>query len=355
LDTIIAHPHDDSPRLVYADWLEEQGECDRAEFIRLQIQLAHFGDDPWPPELETRAKSLWEEHRGEWRKRELPRRKDVRWPEWNGMVWEFAGYHWHDGYWRGFPVAVQVKDGETLAKKGANIFRVPAIRCLQFKEWRNLSQAADSPWLANLDYLDINYCHAGDEELSVLVHSPYLAQVRALGLGNNYLSVTAMRALANSPVLANVNSLDVRANPIQAAGMEVLGNSVHKLPRVTRLNLVKCELGDDGLHELLVSPLMKQLKMIYMGQNEFTDRGFRELAESPVVAGLERLEIGFHRTGVTEAAGEALLESPYLHKIKMLDARWCYCPSELRERLMQRYGSRLQFDPFWDDRANLRT
>src|SRR5256885_615125 len=36
--TVFDRPDDDGPRLVYADWLEERGECDRAELIRLQCQ-----------------------------------------------------------------------------------------------------------------------------------------------------------------------------------------------------------------------------------------------------------------------------------------------------------------------------
>lgn len=40
LRTIIASPDDDTPRLVYADWLDENGHEDCAEFIRLQIELA---------------------------------------------------------------------------------------------------------------------------------------------------------------------------------------------------------------------------------------------------------------------------------------------------------------------------
>lgn len=40
LSAILAQPDDDGPRLVYCDWLEEQGESDRAEFIRLQIKMA---------------------------------------------------------------------------------------------------------------------------------------------------------------------------------------------------------------------------------------------------------------------------------------------------------------------------
>jgi uncharacterized protein (TIGR02996 family) len=38
LAAIIAAPDDDLPRLVYADWLDERGQPDRAEFIRMQIE-----------------------------------------------------------------------------------------------------------------------------------------------------------------------------------------------------------------------------------------------------------------------------------------------------------------------------
>lgn len=34
MSAILADPADDTPRLIYADWLEEQGDADRAEFIR---------------------------------------------------------------------------------------------------------------------------------------------------------------------------------------------------------------------------------------------------------------------------------------------------------------------------------
>lgn len=40
LRTIIANPSEDGPRLVFADWLEENGESERGEFIRVQIELA---------------------------------------------------------------------------------------------------------------------------------------------------------------------------------------------------------------------------------------------------------------------------------------------------------------------------
>src|SRR5262245_8205768 len=43
--SILAAPADDAPRLVYADWLEEQGRPEDAEFVRVQVELARLGFD----------------------------------------------------------------------------------------------------------------------------------------------------------------------------------------------------------------------------------------------------------------------------------------------------------------------
>jgi uncharacterized protein (TIGR02996 family) len=42
LAEILANPDDDAPRLIYADWLEEHGDLDRATFIRIQIRQAQI-------------------------------------------------------------------------------------------------------------------------------------------------------------------------------------------------------------------------------------------------------------------------------------------------------------------------
>jgi uncharacterized protein (TIGR02996 family) len=67
LDDIIDHPDDDTPRLVYADWLDEHGEPDRAEFIRVQCEMAKENLDPKRGrELRKRAAALLKEHEGRW-------------------------------------------------------------------------------------------------------------------------------------------------------------------------------------------------------------------------------------------------------------------------------------------------
>jgi uncharacterized protein (TIGR02996 family) len=63
LQAVIASPDDDLPRLVLADWLEENGQPERAEFIRVQIDLDKCqwqGDliEPWGRHLVHREIQL---------------------------------------------------------------------------------------------------------------------------------------------------------------------------------------------------------------------------------------------------------------------------------------------------------
>ena len=58
LAAIRAAPDDDAPRLVYADWLDEHGQPERAEFIRLQCELARAND----PSLRRREAELLAAH-----------------------------------------------------------------------------------------------------------------------------------------------------------------------------------------------------------------------------------------------------------------------------------------------------
>src|SRR5262245_49014270 len=69
---ILEHPDDDTPRLGYADWLEESGGGDergRAEFIRVQVRLARMdADDPERGALRAREEAMLEEHGVLWRR-----------------------------------------------------------------------------------------------------------------------------------------------------------------------------------------------------------------------------------------------------------------------------------------------
>lgn len=46
LAAILHAPDDDAPRLIYADWLDERGEWERAEFVRVQVELVRQPANP---------------------------------------------------------------------------------------------------------------------------------------------------------------------------------------------------------------------------------------------------------------------------------------------------------------------
>jgi uncharacterized protein (TIGR02996 family) len=66
---IAAAPDDDLPRLVFADWLDENGDPDRAEFIRLQI-ATYRESEQFPPHLDEakfdRIRELFEANGEAW-------------------------------------------------------------------------------------------------------------------------------------------------------------------------------------------------------------------------------------------------------------------------------------------------
>lgn len=71
LAAICAEPNDDGLRLIYADWLDDTGDADRAEFIRVQLQLATLAgmgrapEPEWIDPLVSRELELWV-HSPEW-------------------------------------------------------------------------------------------------------------------------------------------------------------------------------------------------------------------------------------------------------------------------------------------------
>ena len=70
LNAAKAEPDDDTPRLVLADWLQEQSDpadIARGEWLRNLVEASRLiPEDPRRPPLIRRARELWEEHRAAW-------------------------------------------------------------------------------------------------------------------------------------------------------------------------------------------------------------------------------------------------------------------------------------------------
>src|SRR5579883_238929 len=75
LEAIFDLPEDDTPRLAYADWLDEHGQSARAEFIRVQVELAQLAEsrekrtktqEKRITKLAARVRELLDQHSDEW-------------------------------------------------------------------------------------------------------------------------------------------------------------------------------------------------------------------------------------------------------------------------------------------------
>src|SRR5262249_3701076 len=115
LQDILARPDDDAPRLIYADWLEDNGDPQRAQFIRLQIELANLPmKDPQRKTLEERERTLLDRHGSAWRAATaIPAKFTLA---------EFT---------RGFVEAVAAPSAEAFVRSAEQLFAAAPIRVVR--------------------------------------------------------------------------------------------------------------------------------------------------------------------------------------------------------------------------------
>jgi uncharacterized protein (TIGR02996 family) len=115
LAAITAYPEDDLPRLVFADWLDENGDSDRAEFIRLHCERWRTKEKKrYPQRLRDRIAPLREANEAAWRA-ELPPLPGVEWGR----------------YWRGFVSEAKFATPFILVEKAAAAFAATPIQMVQ--------------------------------------------------------------------------------------------------------------------------------------------------------------------------------------------------------------------------------
>jgi uncharacterized protein (TIGR02996 family) len=231
LHHILEQPDDDGPRLIYADWLDEHGEPARAEFIRVQIELARLPrDHPRRGELEARERALLKEHEQAWvgpLLGPLP-----------GMVaeWKFR---------RGFLEEVAL-EGRGLRGHADLLFRASPIRHLTVYLAR--SHLAALPPLARLTSLNLGGNSIGDEGVVTLAACPCLGRLTALNLRSNGLTDAGVRTLAFSGGLQRLAALNLSNNAVGDAGAAALAAG---LPQLTSLELYWNPLGPGARRMLL--------------------------------------------------------------------------------------------------------
>ena len=283
LEDIIAHIDDDTPRLVYADWLMENGHDERAEFIRVQIQRARLPEwDPAQVALRLREQELIEAHGKTWLA-QMPKIKGVEWLGFRrGIVAEvgfssFASLQANLGKVRAAAPLEAVttywpSEGDEEKKSRKQPLSELRELTLTGRPWDDdVPKMAEWPQLATLHTLEV--LGLAVEDLSALLASPHLSNLRRLRLSSNGIGNAGVGILTQSPLLLSLEELDLTGagyyesyydDPvINAPGFEMLAQWPG-LASVRKLVLTGSDPNEAGLAALLASPHAAGLKELVL-------------------------------------------------------------------------------------------
>jgi uncharacterized protein (TIGR02996 family) len=203
LDAIFDHPDDDTPRLVYADWLQEHGQENYARFIRLQCAAARatpFGDE---------ANRLWEEIGRVWN-----RLCDAWWLPLRGGDWIDACHFCRGFLESGYPlsaddlptssflwkhpellacVSIGYTDGEPLVFRGADVSLFRAVRVMRITDLdaAELDELLEMS-LENVRELDLRDRVVRNDTGRVLLTTESLPKLRRLRLSTDFFLSQSM-------------------------------------------------------------------------------------------------------------------------------------------------------------------
>ncbi len=245
LAAVAAHPADDLPRLVYADWCDENDRPVRAEFIRLQIEIANKETLPRATvnlfaHLWKRQQEMLDEHTG-------------------ALLGPLAGvvqplnYEFRRGFldW----VSLTLRDFLNSRERLEPLVPMPEVR--------------------------VSHAAFALDELASAPHAGLIAELSAarddLYLGGGFSGVIAAELAAAAPALSRLRRLLLTNCNLGDGVAEVFRPPA--FPALTDLDLTFNDLTDAGVIDLLNTGLPQRLKRLFLGGNPIGDQGAMELAD----------------------------------------------------------------------------
>jgi uncharacterized protein (TIGR02996 family) len=231
LRTICDHPDDDGPRLVYADWLDEQGDP-LGEIIRLECERARLplSDTAGRRMLTERADAIDAQNES---------RSMVELPPLEGVTWlRFS---------RGFADTIVIDTATRFLDHAETVFRAAPVNQVFFTALDAAGAAllAESPWLLKLRLLKNFGTPMGDDGVRSIANSKHSANLRRLFLNGNQIHDEGARAIAKSKWFGELTTLFLHNNNITDDGARLLAES-KRLPKVTEVYLVQNEIREAG-------------------------------------------------------------------------------------------------------------
>jgi uncharacterized protein (TIGR02996 family) len=322
LRTIRETPDDDTARLVYADFVEEEGDAARGEFIRVQIALACTPEgDPARTVLEDREHELLAENEHRWIGAA---------PNTDGLL----GWHFERGFINEVSATTSFMLNEGAGVCAAHPIRRWRVQCTQQDMADDLREAGQRAWLSRLEAINLAgwYQTVGeierfltrsaferlreldltdrpglDELPGILEHAPFREQLKVLRVGGRYpgqagrldawdlarvlaptrltdlsmpgclLTAADVRGLLIGDCCRELVSLDIRDNQLEPDGWDAFRGPKCKL---RSLDLSGTPLGAIALEDVLRQEPLSQLRVLHLNRCGSAMANIRALAGS---------------------------------------------------------------------------
>jgi len=310
LAAVCANPDDDTTRLVFADWLEENGEGKRAAYIRAAVELHRRENADTPAAafyqflnesslvtlesadcvaLDAELSSLFAMIEAQKAARMSLLAKAEGLPRIRGV--RFCSND------RGFYNTIFLKNTAMFLANAAEIFRAAPISGVIFSQMT-------------------------PEDARDFIASGYLSRLRRLEL--DAAEPLAVRIIGDHPDAAGITHLRLVPSLKAHEQGEQLGAGKH-WTGVTHLGLGNLELGnedpDECVIQLLRRPQFRRLQHLILHGNELND----ESAEFIASAGLKELRsLNLRINNIRNAGAEALARSKLLPSLRYLDISMNY-------------------------------
>ena len=284
---ICTYPDEDTPRLAFADLIEEDGDPARAAFIRTQVDLARV------PEYDA----LWAKCRqfdpgvirGWAMAHTLPK------PLPDGFSWQVHRFR------RGFPWLVMALGADAFVERSDALFTTAPIRALNFDDRGrpDLTELADCPNLSRIHRLEFISSRLGPDDLASLAASPHSTGLTELVFESDGITPDGLEILAGSALFSRLEALELERNVIPPALLVDALAAATQPGNLRRLSLPFCDLYPPDAATLFTLPLMEGLDHLDLRDNSHLGvDGVEALVERGVLRGLRVLNLASTYPGV---------------------------------------------------------
>jgi uncharacterized protein (TIGR02996 family) len=366
LDAIREDQDSDTPRLVYADWLDDHGEVERAEFIRLQCELARLpAEAPERRQKYNRASVLLEQHR----------------PSWFGALdKEFTDCVVERGFVSRLRAGVDAflahhqaveRYAPVLQSAAMRYVGVDAARVLALPFARSVRRLSmDGVFATSLDDLGQFKLPANITDLTLFIrHSsthtdvfPFLAPFldgpvvrlpQRLGLAFSFFPENHEGDEVEYAVPLNLRLLEGLDLPnLRGFGTWGINDPVAEaiaawpgLSRIDELLFGLTWIEDSALPIILASPLLRDIDKAFFDENFLGDNAAVAIAACPKFASTTYLNLS--ENNIHDAGAAALAESPWLTRLDYFSLWGNNVSKAVAARLRERFGEAFQPTASW--------